>query len=193
MVEGAGGPSWYTEYNVLTGLSARSYGRFADFVTRIAAGRVERGLPHALRRCGYKTFTLYPFYGAFLGARHFQQTAGIQNFLDAAALGANVLDPEAFYFDRRPTSIAKERHEEPAVPVRLHGANHFPWDFRFRPDLTPDWRDLGNRAEADEYLRRQHLSAGDYRAFVARLKRRFPGESFLIVRFGDHQPYSRAT
>ena len=74
MVEGAGGPSWYTEYNVLTGLSARSYGRFADFVTRIAAGRVERGLPHALRRCGYKTFTFYPMYGAFLGARHFQQT-----------------------------------------------------------------------------------------------------------------------
>ena len=32
MVEGAGGPSWYTEYNVLTGLSARSYGRFSDFV-----------------------------------------------------------------------------------------------------------------------------------------------------------------
>ncbi len=29
VVEGAGGPSWFTEYNVLTGLSARSYGRFA--------------------------------------------------------------------------------------------------------------------------------------------------------------------
>ena len=48
MVEGAGGPSWYTEYNVLTGLSARSYGRFADFVTRIAAGRVSAG---CRRRC----------------------------------------------------------------------------------------------------------------------------------------------
>ena len=36
MVEGAGGPSWYTEYNVLTGLSVRSYGRFADFVTRMS-------------------------------------------------------------------------------------------------------------------------------------------------------------
>ena len=67
--------------------------------------------------------------------------------------------------------------------------NHFPWDFRFRPDLAPDWRDLGNRADVDEYLRRQHLSAGDYQAFVARLKREFPDESFLIVRFGDHQPY----
>jgi hypothetical protein len=50
IVEGAGGPSWYTEYNVLTGLSVRSYGRFADFVTRIAAGRVERGLPRAVFR-----------------------------------------------------------------------------------------------------------------------------------------------
>ena len=27
IVEGSGGPTWYTEYNVLTGLSARSYGR----------------------------------------------------------------------------------------------------------------------------------------------------------------------
>ena len=48
LVEGAGGPSWYTEYNVLSGLSSRSYGRFQFFVTRIAAGRVERGLPRAL-------------------------------------------------------------------------------------------------------------------------------------------------
>ena len=39
VVEGAGGPSWYTEYNVLTGLSVRSYGRFAESVTRLAAGR----------------------------------------------------------------------------------------------------------------------------------------------------------
>ncbi len=37
IVEGNGGPSWFTEYNVLTGLSARSYGRFATSVTRIAA------------------------------------------------------------------------------------------------------------------------------------------------------------
>src|SRR6202008_3356582 len=43
IAEGTGGPSWYTEYNVLAGLSARSYGRFAYFVTRIAAGRGEPG------------------------------------------------------------------------------------------------------------------------------------------------------
>ncbi|TMJ04972.1 MAG: LTA synthase family protein [Alphaproteobacteria bacterium] len=189
MVEGAGGPSWFTEYNVLTGLSARSYGRFADFVTRIAAGRVERGLPHTLRKCGYKTFTLYPMYGAFLSARHFQASAGIQQFLDSEALGANFLDPDSFYFDKAAATIAKERGKAPLFLLVYTAQNHFPWTFRFRPDLAPEWRDPGNRADVDEYLRRQHLSAVDYRAFVARLKNEFPDERFLLVRFGDHQPY----
>jgi len=189
MVEGAGGPSWFTEYNVLTGLSARSYGRFEYFVTRIAAGRVERGLPHTLRRCGYKTFTLYPMYGAFLSARHFQATAGIQTFLDSEALGARFLDPDAFYFDKAADTIARERGKDPLFLLVYTAQNHFPWSFRFRPDLAPDWRDLGNRPDVDEYLRRQHLSAIDYKAFVARLTRDFPDESFLLVRFGDHQPY----
>src|SRR5262249_17385615 len=65
-VEGAGGPPWYPEYNFPRGLSARNYGRLMFYVTRTAAGRIERGLPQALRRCGYKTFSLYPAYGAFL-------------------------------------------------------------------------------------------------------------------------------
>src|SRR5450432_4008777 len=48
LAESSGGPSWFTEYNVLAGLSSRSFGRFSYFVTRIASGRVERGLPLAL-------------------------------------------------------------------------------------------------------------------------------------------------
>ena len=71
MAESSGGASWFTEYNVLAGLSSRSFGRFSYFVTRIAAGRVERGLPLALRRCGYSTTSLYPAHGAFMSARAF--------------------------------------------------------------------------------------------------------------------------
>jgi len=71
-------------------------------------------------------------------------------------------------------------------------ANHFPWSYRYRDELSADWRDLGNGDvnghRIDEYLRRQDMSARDYKAFVERLKRDFPGEPFLIVRFGDHQP-----
>ena len=129
IVEGAGGPSWYTEYNVLTGLSARSFGRFADFVTRVAAGRVERGLPHTLNGCGYKTFTLYPMYGSFMSARAFQTSAGIGNFLDSKALGAAFLDPDAFYYNAAADRIAAHGNALPAVHAGLHGTKPLPLGF----------------------------------------------------------------
>src|SRR3954451_7645628 len=100
LAESNGGPSWFTEYNVLAGLSSRSFGRFSYFVTRIASGRVERGLPLALRRCGYSTASLYPAYGAFMSARSFQTTTGIQHFLDARDLGAKDVEPDSFCYDK---------------------------------------------------------------------------------------------
>jgi hypothetical protein len=188
VVEGAGGPTWYTEYNVLTGLSARSFGKFAEFVTRIAAGRVERGLPQALHRCGYQTFSLYPWMGAFLSARSFQTAIGIDRFLDAKDLGTMELQPDSFYYDAVLRLIGSERGSGPLFFFAYTMANHFPWDYRFRPDRLPDWRDPGNDTGLDEYLRRQAMSAEDYGQFRTRLEREFPDERFLIVRFGDHQP-----
>lgn len=188
LAEGAGGPTWFTEFNVLTGLSSRSFGRFADFVTRFAAGNIERGLPHALARCGYRTFSLYPWLGNFLGARAFQASAGIGTFLDAKVLGSLNNEPDSFYFDAARRLIAEERHKGPMFVFVYTMANHFPWWYRYKPELAPDWRDLGNAPEIDEYLRRQSMSERDYREFRSRLEREFKGEPFLIVRFGDHQP-----
>jgi phosphoglycerol transferase MdoB-like AlkP superfamily enzyme len=183
-----GGPSWFTEYNVLTGLSARSYGRFATSVTRIAAGRVSRGLPHSLRRCGYKTFSLYPFYGAFLRSRAFQTTAGIAHYLDMLDLGTRDFEADRFYFDQAIQIIKRERGNGPLFLYVYTVANHFPWDTRLRPELTPGWRDLGNAPDVDEYIRRQGMTARDYSRLLERLGQEFPTELFLIVRYGDHQP-----
>jgi Sulfatase len=188
IVDGAGGPSWFTEYNVLTGLSARSYGRFATSVTRIAAGRVYRGLPRSLSRCGYNTFSLYPFYGAFLGSRAFQTTTGIAHYMDMADLGTHDFEADRFYYDQALKIVERERARGPLFLYVYTVANHFPWDTRLRPELTPDWRSLGNGPEVDEYIRRQQMSVQDYRGLLARLARDFPAESFLIVRYGDHQP-----
>lgn len=188
VAEGSGGPTWYTEYNVLTGLSSRSYGRVKFFLTRIAADRVKRGLPQALRRCGYKTFTLYPAYGAFLGARRFQVTTGVEKFIDASEMGAGYVEPDHFYYNKALDLIERERSAAPMFIFVYTTANHFPWDTAFRTDLTPNWQKTGNDVEVDEYIRRQTMSALDYVAFVENLKRKFAGESFLIVRFGDHTP-----
>jgi phosphoglycerol transferase MdoB-like AlkP superfamily enzyme len=188
LAESSGGASWMAEYNVLTGLSSRSFGRFAYFVTRIASGRVERGLPLALRRCGYNTISLYPAYGAFMGARGFQTTTGIQHFYDAGDLGAKGLEPDAFYYDKAAKLIAEQPAKTPLFAFVYLAANHFPWEKKFRPELLPSWRSPGNAPIVDEYLRRQAISAGDYAGFVATLKKKFPAQPFLIVRYGDHQP-----
>jgi hypothetical protein len=188
LAEGNGGPSWFTEYNVLAGLSSRSFGRFAYFVTRIAAGRVERGLPLALRRCGYSTLSLYPANGGFMGARSFQLTTGIEHFFDANDLGAKDLEPDSFFYDKALTLMSEVPPATPLFAFVYLSANHFPWETKFRPDLMPSWRDPGNDPVVDEYLRRQAMSAGDYQAFIAGLTKKFPGQPFLIVRYGDHQP-----
>jgi len=188
LAESNGGPSWFTEYNVLAGLSSRSFGRFSYFVTRIASGRVERGLPLALRRCGYDTTSLYPAYGAFMSARSFQTTTGIQHFYDARDLGAKDVEPDGFFYDKALQLMSQAPPTTPQFMFVYLAANHFPWETRFRPDLTPFWRKPGNEPVVDEYLRRQAMSADDYGAFIAGLKKKFPAQPFLIVRYGDHQP-----
>jgi len=187
-VEGSGGPTWYTEYNVLTGLSARSYGRLSYYVTRIAAGRVERGLPRALHRCDYKTISLYPAYGAFLSAKKFQETTGVGRFVDSAEMKAGDFEPDRFYFNKALKMIESEQGDQPLFIMVYTMFNHFPWWNVVKPELTPDWRAPGNDPELDEYLRRQTLSARNYADFKQRLATDFPGKPFLVVRFGDHQP-----
>jgi hypothetical protein len=188
LVESVGGPSWYTEYNVLAGLSARSFGPFAYHVTQIAAGRVERGLATALRRCGYRTFSIYPALGAFMSARSFQASTGIEHFFDQKALGTRAIEPDQFYYDAARRMIARDYANGPMFVFIYLAQNHWPWDYRWRPDLLPEWRDLGNAPPIDEYLRRQALSTRDYADLLQHLRQDFPDERFLILRYGDHQP-----
>ncbi|WP_249129363.1 sulfatase-like hydrolase/transferase [Bradyrhizobium sp. AUGA SZCCT0283] len=191
IAESTGGPTWYTEFNVLTGLSARSFGDLKFYVTRIAAGRVTRGLPRALQRCGYKTVSLYPTYGDFLSARAFQKGTGVGEFIDMAGMGVNEdMQPDTFYYDQALKVFAREQPQRSPVFMFVYlTANHFPWWSVYRPDLTPaGWKPPGNTDEVDEYIRRQAMTANDYREFTERLKRDYPDESFLVLRFGDHQP-----
>jgi len=103
-------------------------------------------------------------------------------------LGTSDFEADGFYFDKAIDLIDREQGSEPLFLYVYTVANHFPWDKKLRPELTPDWHDLGNGPDVDEYIRRQGMSAKDYREFLAKLARKFPADSFLVVRYGDHQP-----
>jgi phosphoglycerol transferase MdoB-like AlkP superfamily enzyme len=188
LVESFGGASWYSEFAVLTGLSSRSFGRFAYSLPRIAAGRVNRGLPLELRRCGYRTYSFYSASSAFMSAKSFQMSTGIENFVDNRAMGTTQVEPDSFYYDTAMTMLRREHGSGPLFAFVYLAANHFPFTRSWHPDLMPGWRDPGNTPAVDEYLRRQARSVQDYQTFLDRLKREFPGEPFLLIRYGDHQP-----
>jgi phosphoglycerol transferase MdoB-like AlkP superfamily enzyme len=188
LVESHGGASWYSEFNVLTGLSSRSFGRFANFLPRVAAGRVKRGLPLSLQRCGYQSFSFYPSSSAFMSAKSFHLSTGFQHFYDYRDMGIKDFPPDSAYYDAAATIARRDREAGRPMFMFVYLAyNHFPY-IRRHPDLVPGWRDPGNTPEIDEYLRRQERGARDYQAFLERLRRDFPGEPFLLVRYGDHQP-----
>ena len=199
IAEATGGPTWYTEFNVLTGMSARSFGDLKFYVTRITAGRVTRGLPQALQRCGYKTVSLYPTYGDFLGARTFQKGVGVEQFIDMADMGVDEdMQPDKFYFDQALKVFAAQQPSQSPVFMFVYlTANHFPWTSVYRPDLTPDWTPPGNTAEIDEYIRRQaHDGEGlprFHRTAGARLSGSVvPGAAFRRSSAGDLAENARA-
>ena len=97
-------------------------------------------------------------------------------------------DRYRFLYDKARNLMSEQPQGTPLFTFVYLAANHFPWETKFRPDLMPSWRSPGNAPSVDEYLRRQAMSASDYSSFIAGLKKKFPAQPFLIVRYGDHQP-----
>ena len=130
----------------------------------------------------------YPALGAFMSARSYQTTTGVQHFYDQHDLGAKEIRPDSFFFDAAAKVTGHEHEHSPmfvfdsiSPPITSPGISA-------TADSMPQWTDLGNVPPVDEYLRRQALSAQNYADFKAQLKRQYPNDSFLLVRFGDHQP-----
>ena len=100
-------------------------------------------------------------------------------------LGTSDFEADSFYFDKSIDLIDARARSGPLFLYVYTVANHFPWDKKLRPELTPDWHDLGNAPDVDEYVRRQGMSAKDYREFLAKtgseVSSRIPFWSFAMV------------
>src|SRR5262249_14096956 len=67
-------------------------------------------------------------------------------------------------------------------------AAHGDYDYVYMPEEKVPGGGPGTPPHMSEYLRRLALGHADYNAMKAELARRFPGERFLIVHYGDHHP-----
>ena len=140
LVEGAGGPTWYTEYNVLTGLVGALV-RPLRLFRHPHRRRPRRARPAAgaARAAATRPSRSIRRYGAFLQRAAASRRPPASSASSMPATWARTASsPTASITTRRRALIAARARRAAAVHVRLYSPpTTFPWDYRYRPDLTP--------------------------------------------------------
>jgi phosphoglycerol transferase MdoB-like AlkP superfamily enzyme len=195
-VETYGGASWLTEFAVLTGLSTQSFGGMSQFVQPLMAGKLRDTLPETLGRCGYRNVVLYPLIRNFVSNAKFYASIGLKEMFDAEDQGAKTNNErDRFYFGNALDEIARhlQRSRQPLFTMVFTMATHSPYDFPYMPEVDVPGGGPGTDPEMNEYLRRLAMARMDYDDMRREIVRRFPGERFLIVQYGDHHPIATRT
>ena len=190
-VETYGGGSWVTEFALLSGISTKAFGDMRMFVQVLMEGRLKDTLPQSLENCGYRTLMLFPMSNGFVSLDRFYRSIGFSEILDREAQGApTTKERDRFYFQNMLNAM--ERHfkssDQPLFVYVQTMASHGPYDSAYMPEETVLGGGPGTSPEMSEYLRRAAMAQRDGDFLMGELKRRFPTEPILVVRYGDHQP-----
>jgi len=190
-VETYGGGSWVTEFALLAGISAKAFGDMRMFVQVLMEDRLKETLPQELANCGYRTLMLFPMSNGFLSLDRFYRSIGFSEILDRQAQGApTIRERDRFYFQN--ALDAMDHHfkssDRPLFVYIQTMASHGPYDSAYMPEVNVPGGGPGTSAEMSEYLRRAAMASLDRDFFMDEIKRRFPDEPILVVRYGDHQP-----
>ena len=191
-----GGASWITEFSVMTGVSSRGYGSMRNYVQNFTSGRLKQTLPQTLADCGYRNIFFTPWPKFIMAASRFYESIGFSQIFDRTAQG-NKIDNERdrFFFGNMLTQI--ERHvgsnSGPLFAFLETMSAHWPYDIVYAPEMQVPGGGEGTDPEMSEFLRRVAIAKLDQDWLFSELRRRFPDEHFLIVRYGDHQPVATRT
>jgi phosphoglycerol transferase MdoB-like AlkP superfamily enzyme len=195
-VETYGGASWLTEFSLLAGVSTHSFGGMRQFVQTFTQNKLKDTLPQALQRCDYRNVVFYPMLKNFVSNDRFYSSIGLKEIFDLKAQGApSAQERDSFYYGNALKEM--ERHfttsSKPLFIYIQTMSAHWPYDFKYEPQLDVPGGGPGTDPEMSEYLRRVAIAKIDYEALVQQLSQRFPNERFLLVHYGDHHPMATRT
>ena len=195
-VETYGGASWLTEFSLLAGVSTHSFGGMRQFVQTFTQNKLKDTLPQVLNRCGYRNVVFYPLLKNFVSNDRFYNSIGLTEIFDLKAQGAKTAqERDRFYFDNAMAEMGRhfEASQRPLFTYIQTMSAHWPYDFKYEPEVDVPGGGPGTEPEMHEYLRRVSMAKMDYDYLLAELHRRFPGERFLVVHYGDHHPMATRT
>jgi hypothetical protein len=138
----------------------------------------------------------YPMMRNFVSNDKFYASIGLKEIFDMKSQAApSVQERDRFYYGNAMNEM--ERHfatsRKPLFTFIQTMSAHWPYDFAYMPEVEVPGGAPDTDPEMSEYLRRLSMAKLDYDYLQAELRRRFPGERFLIVHYGDHQPTATRT
>lgn len=187
IVETFGGATWISEYGLLLGISTHHFGQIRTNLGSLLEGPRIGALPYYLKSKGYSTTALYAANINFANTKNFYQSIGFDKVYDDQDLKFDS-DSSIYSFLLRKIRDARANGKRgPAFYFVITAATHFPYNFT----ILPARRTTEIRSDDDwaEYSRRLRIGADDFRTLEARLGEEFKGDRFLVVGFGDHQPF----
>jgi phosphoglycerol transferase MdoB-like AlkP superfamily enzyme len=190
-VETYGGASWVTDFSLMAGISSRFFGSLRTFVQVFTTGKLTETLPQSLKNCGYRNLLFFPFDAHFLAHDKFYKSIGFDEVLDRRAQGiTGIHERDRVYFENALSAIDQHLRASGApffVYVQTMTA-HGPYAFKYLPGEDVAGGGPGTPPAMSEYLRRAAIVQRDGEWLIEQLKRRFPTQRILIIRFGDHHP-----
>ncbi|HJU31585.1 MAG TPA: sulfatase-like hydrolase/transferase [Hyphomicrobiaceae bacterium] len=195
-VETYGGASWLTEFSILAGVSTHAFGGMRQFVQTFTQNKLKDTVPQVLERCGYRNVVFYPMLRNFVSNDRFYASIGLKEIFDMRSQGAkSAQERDRFYYTNAMAEM--DRHftasRKPLFVYIQTMAAHWPYDYKYEPDVEVPGGDPGTNPEMDEYLRRLAMAKMDFDFLLSSLQQRFPSERFLIVHYGDHHPMATRT
>jgi phosphoglycerol transferase MdoB-like AlkP superfamily enzyme len=195
-VETYGGASWLTEFSILAGVSTHAFGGMRQFVQSFTQNKLKETLPQVFERCGYRNVVFYPLLRNFVSNDRFYSSIGLKEIFDMRAQGAkSTQERDHFYFANAMAEMEKhlKSSRKPLFMYIQTMSAHWPYDFKYQPDVDVPGGGPGTDPEMHEYLRRLSLAKMDFDALMSDLRHRFPLERFLVVHYGDHHPMATRT
>ena len=190
-VEAYGGESWVTDFSLMAGISSRFFGSLRTFVQAFTTGKLTETLPQSLKHCGYRNMLFFPFDAHFLSHDKFYKSIGFDEVFDRRAQGiTGIHERDRVYFENALAAIDRHLRASGApffVYVQTMTA-HGPYSFKYLPGEDVAGGGPGTSPAMSEYLRRAAIVQRDGEWLMEELKRRFPAQRILIIRFGDHHP-----
>ena len=190
IVETFGGGTWISEYGLHLGVSTHHFGDVRSYLGHALDGKVNHSLERYLRSLGYSSVALYSADRNFANTANFYKSLGFDDVFDPMDTGAapSSRDKTLYEFLMRDLKNRRQKGDHrPMFYFVLTVATHFPYTYAAQPDARPDEIALGD--EWAEYSRRVRISLDDLEEFKRALASQFPDEQFLLVGFGDHQPF----